>query len=279
MSDGEIPPPAPPRRTRSVLVVVVALAALALPYFAWNNSRFGRHLSRAQIEARLNAEVDPRDTQHALSQVVDRLAKGDPEGQLFRELVVSVASHPRPEVRRMVAWTMGHDQSEIYHEALRTLVEDSDLGVRRNAACALAKYRDPIARPVLLGMLDTIDVVAPADGKLVALDAKADSTVSVGRSLGKIEDAAGKKHKIRPPFNGSLVTLDVSVGDQLSKGQIIAHVAPDSGMVEAALVGLQLVGKAEDSAALQAYAADRVPGMPRSTGELARATQKSLAGR
>ena len=80
----------------------------------------------------------------------------DPEtARQFYDLLRPLADHSDEQIRCAVAWCMGEDDSHYppFHEALRELASDEAPAVRYNAALALSRLGDPMARPVLREML------------------------------------------------------------------------------------------------------------------------------
>src|ERR1044072_6736830 len=127
--------PAGRRRTPRPLAVV-AILFVVVPFLTWYWTWFGRSLSDEEIEKYLG-EGKPRHAQHALSQIAERIEKGDADAARWNAKVTGLASNPSPDVRMTAAWVMGVEhKSEEFRESLARLLEDPEPVLRRNAALA-----------------------------------------------------------------------------------------------------------------------------------------------
>src|SRR5579875_3698651 len=61
----------------SALVVALATAAVVIPFLFWRSTWFGSPLSDREMDEYLTHLDQPRRTQHALSQLADRMIRGD----------------------------------------------------------------------------------------------------------------------------------------------------------------------------------------------------------
>src|SRR5687767_1696504 len=122
------------------MIVVIFLFVL-IPFLSWYGSWFGRPLSDAQIETYLNDREKPRNVQHALSFIGNKIIEGDATMQRWYPTVIRVSRHEVAEVRKVAAWAMGQDnRNEEFHQALLALLRDEDAGVRHNAAVQLIRF-------------------------------------------------------------------------------------------------------------------------------------------
>lgn len=246
--------PAARRRRTPWPLAVVAVLFVVVPFLTWYWTWFGRSLGDEEIEKYLS-EGRPRHTQHALSQVAERIEKGDGSAARWNAKIVSLASSPSPDVRMTAAWVMGVEhRSEEFRVTLARLLEDAEPVVRRNAALALVRFGDPRCRPELLAMLRPHAVVAPSEGTaLTALTAgslvKRDSLL-VKYSAGT--DAAGE---IRSPLPGVIGRALIKDGDRWATGAELFHIAPDPKQARDALIGLAYFGAAEDVPEVERFAA------------------------
>src|ERR1700691_2134482 len=74
-------PPTKPGMKRRWLFVILALTFLfvLMPFLFWQATWFGKPLDNAQLAKSLNDRADPREVQHALSQIADRILAPSPD--------------------------------------------------------------------------------------------------------------------------------------------------------------------------------------------------------
>src|SRR5512132_2636051 len=116
-----VPQPARPRMSRrtKILFFVTAWAIVLMPFLFWQSTWFGRQMTDRQIQAALHNNDKPREIQHALVQIGERMARGESIVQWYADLV-RLASHRVEEIRNTDAWLMGQDTSRPdFHTALR----------------------------------------------------------------------------------------------------------------------------------------------------------------
>ena len=131
---SEAPRRVPGSKPILILAGLFVIATLLAWYFAW----FGRELSDADISKYLADERNPRHVQHALSQIQQRMERGDGSAKNWYPLLITLSGNPETEFRLTVAWLMGFDNTvPEFHNALLKLVHDEQPLVRRNAALAL----------------------------------------------------------------------------------------------------------------------------------------------
>jgi len=249
--------PQPKKRAGSpVLVAGLVLVTMLVAYCSWYGSSFGRGLNDDQIFERLDPGVAPRDIQHALSQLEERLSPTYPGRERFREKVVELARSEHVEIRRQVAWVMGREPAPDYREGLVGLIDDADPGVRFNAACSLSNFNDPRARRRLIEALKPIEIRAPATGTM-ELKIGEGGAASLGGGIGLVTTPDGDEIEVRTPLNGIILQLPQGDEGEVEKGGVIVILEPSSKNVENVLVALRAVGLAEDAPLIQQWAGDK----------------------
>jgi biotin carboxyl carrier protein len=234
-------------------LVVVAVLFVVVPFLTWYTTWFGRGLSDEQLTEYLS-DGKPRHAQHALSQVAERVERGDASAQRWFPQVLAQAESPVADLRMTAAWVMGLDhRSEEFHAALVRLLEDPEPVVRRNAALALVRFGDARCRPELLAMLRPYSVRAAAGGTaLTALSAG--TPVRRESLLVKYSAGPDRVEEVRSPLPGRVAEARVGEGKQFGAGDELFVIAPDSEQARDALVGLAYFGAAEDLPEIERYA-------------------------
>jgi hypothetical protein len=245
--DAGAPPAVAPagRRRTPWPLAVVAVLFVVVPFLTWYWTWFGRSLSDEEIGKYLR-EGKPRHTQHALSQVAEKIEKREAGAGRWNDQIVGLASNPSPDVRMTAAWVMGIEhRSEEFRAALLKLIEDPEPIVRRNAALALVRFGDPRCRPELLAMLRPHTIVATKEGTaLTALTAG--GNVKRESLLVRYTVKPDAVEEIRSPLPGVIEKALVKDGDSWRAGAELFAIAPEPEHVRAALVGLEFFGAAED---------------------------------
>ena len=269
-------PPAARRRTPWPLAVVAVLFVV-VPFLTWYWTWFGRTLGDAEIESYLR-DGNPRHAQHALSQVAERVERGDAGAGRWYPQVVALSRSPVADVRMTAAWVMGLDhRSEGLRAALAPLLEDPEPIVRRNAALALVRFGDPRCRAELHEMLRPYAVRAAASGTALAA-LTAGSAVKRESLLLKYRDASGGVGEVRSPLPGTIEGAGVRDGEGFAEGAELFVLAPDAEQVTDALVGLYYFGSAEDLGEVERYERG-VAGMPEDVKEKAAQTAEAIRRR
>lgn len=234
------------RRRATQIMVVVAVLSVVVPFLFWRGTWFGRPLSDAEISQYLSDKEKPRHSQHALVQIGERMARGDPSVERWYPQMVSLAASPYAEIRVTLAWIMGGDNhSEQFHRALYGLLQDPEPLVRRNAALALVRFGDASAKPELLNMLRPYTVRAPKDGSL-RYRVKQDDSVDSGMIVAELTTGEKNAFEIRSPLPGKVQSKLTSDGARVMAGQEILVLSPGTEHVWEALRALYLMGGAED---------------------------------
>jgi hypothetical protein len=240
------------RRRTPWPLVVVALLLIVVPFLTWYWTWFGRALNDGEIDRYLG-EGNPRHAQHALSQVGERIEKGDKSASRWYAQVVALSANPSPDVRMTAAWVMGleHDSGE-FRAALARLLGDPEPIVRRNAALALVRFGDASCRAELIAMLRPYVIRAAAAGTaLVALTERAQ--VKRESLLLKFRDASGRTEEVRSPLPGSVERASVKDGEEFAAGSELFIIAPDEEQAHDALVGLYYMGGEQELAEVERY--------------------------
>ncbi|HEU5132536.1 MAG TPA: hypothetical protein VFT26_10555, partial [Pyrinomonadaceae bacterium] len=104
-------------------ILILAGLFLIATSLAWYFSWFGRELSDADISKYLQDEKNPRHVQHALSQIQERIERGDANAKNWYPQLINLSGNPETEFRLTVAWLMGFDNtSQEFHNTLLKLV-------------------------------------------------------------------------------------------------------------------------------------------------------------
>ena len=258
MSSGA--PPAPPKRS-PLLLAVLGFLFVMVPFLFWHQTWFGRPLTDQEIGQYLQDSEHPRKIQQALSQIADRIMRGDATVQTWYPKIPPLAQHPNAIIRTTAAWVMGQDNTcDAFHRALLGLLQDSDLMVRRNAALALVRFQDSSGRPELVKMLQPFAIAAPVEGT-VTLQAQPGQSLGAGILLARIQPAKGlakeptqaQEVEVRTPFTGLVERIFAKDKSHVAAGDSLVLLAPGADQVAEALRGLYLVGQPEDLADVERY--------------------------
>jgi hypothetical protein len=257
--------------------MVVAALFIVVPFLAWYGTWFGRALGDEEIEKYL-ADDKPRHAQHALSQVGEKIIKGDASAARFYPQVVALSASPVMDLRMTAAWVMGLEhRSGEFRAALRRLLEDQEPIVRRNAALALVRFGDATARPELLAMLRPFEVKAGSEG--TAMTALTVGTPVKRESLlVRFEVKPNMVEEVRSPLPGKVEQAFVQEGDKFRVEDRLFIIGPDAGQVRDALIGLSYLGEESDAVEVERYARG-VEGMPEAVKTQAAQTLAAIKGR
>ena len=269
--------PAARRRRTPWPLAVVAVLFVVVPFLTWYWTWFGRSLSDEEIEKYLG-EGKPRHAQHALSQVAERIERGDAGAGRWNERVLGLASSPSPDVRMTAAWVMGVEhKSEAFRESLARLLEDPEPIVRRNAALALVRFGDGRSRPELLAMLRPYAVSA-ADWGTALTALTAGSRVKRDSLLLSFKNPTGEAGEVRSPLPGTVERASVKDGDRFEAGAELFVLAPDAEQASDALTGLLYFGGEGELPDVERYARG-VEGMPQDVKTKAALTAEAIRRR
>jgi biotin carboxyl carrier protein len=238
------------RRTR-ILFFATAWAIVLMPFLFWRSTWFGRHLSDQQIQAYLRKDDKPREIQHALVQISERMARGQNVTQWYPDLV-RLASHPVEEIRNTDAWLMGQDNTRPeLREALRLMLNDPAATVRYNAALSLVRFGDDAGHDEIVAMLQPVKVIAGTGGRITDTAAPG-AAIHQNGTVAKLESGATST-ELRTPIAGRVRALAVQKGQAVAAGAEVATIAPGSEQVWEALRALYLIGRPGDLAAIKLY--------------------------
>ena len=246
---------------RNNAIVVVPVLLVLVTFLFWYQTWWGRRLSLEDMRQCLSDTSAPHKTQHALSQLAEQMARGDPAARQWYPQVLKLAENKEAQLRLMVAWVMGQDnQTAAFHQMLLKLLRDPEAMVRWNAALALVRFSDPAGEPELRFMLRPYGLLAPQSGT-VTFRLKEQETVSAGSLVARIKGDDRKVKEARSPLVGRIEKWMAEDGTEVEGGQAIAMISPGWEQVREALRALYLVGKPEDLNDVDRFAAG-VAGMP-----------------
>jgi hypothetical protein len=225
-----------------VLAVVAVLACVTIPYFAWHGTWFGRSLTDVELAEYLQDQEKIRRIQHGLTQIAERLNRGETTDQWSTE-VVRLSEHPVPQVRVTTAWVMGQDpNSKLFHTALLGLLQDDELLVRRNAALALVRFADSSGLKEMRAMLLPHSVRAPLGGDVDYLVIEGEE-VHLGNPLVRLS-RQDDVHEVRSPLSSSVQSMPLRQGTEIKAGTELLTLSPDADHVWESLRAIALVGGA-----------------------------------
>jgi len=259
-------------------LLLVTLAFVLVPFLFWYLTWFGRNLSDADLGKYLTDTSVPHQTQHAIAQLADRMARHDPGVARWHPQLVALARNPESEFRLMAAWAMGQDaRSDDFHQALLILLHDPEPVVRWNAALALIRFGDPSGEPELHLMLRPYTLPASATGA-ITLRLKTQDAFASGTVVARIKDEDGNDQAVRSPVSGALERWMVSNGAHVVKGDRIAALKPGADQVWEALRALALIGEPADLEDVERFA-HGVPGLNPNIQQQAELTARAIRGR
>ncbi len=232
----------PPSRRLYILVTLFAVALVALPFFFWYDTWFGRRLTDERIEEYLADREKPRRAQQALAQIGERLTRGDASVARWYPRVIALASHSSVEMRNTAAWIMGQDpRHEPFHRALAGLLTDPAPMVRRNAALALAAFQDPAGAAELRAMLRPHTIAAPSAGP-VKYRLKPGDYMNPGTLVARVG-----AREVRAELPGEVRELSRRDGQEVAAGAPLVEVAADENHAWEALRALYVIGTRADA--------------------------------
>ncbi len=225
-----------------LLIFVAALAIWAALY--WYGVGTHRPLSDTQITTYLHDDSDPEGIGYALSQIQDRVKRGQGVDRWANE-VLRLSDHPAEKVRHHVARVMGEDTSRAdFHKALLKMLRYDSSLVRNAAALSLAHFNDGAGREQIAAMLERSEVNAPRPGH-VSHALSAGATVEHGTPIARLQ-SANTEIEVLSPASGRLRTMEVHDGDIVSGGSRLAVIDPGPEQVSAALKALETIGGPQD---------------------------------
>lgn len=276
--------PQPPRRTGPSrkypwAIAIVVVLFVVVPFVSWYGTWFGRQLSDSQMEAYLNDQNKPRNVQHALAQLGNRIIGGDPSARAWYPSVIAASENPSSEVRLMAAWVMGQDNTDQeFHRALLPLLQDEHAGVRHNAALALVRFNDGTARPELVAMLKPTTLRAASDGTVEFLVKDEGTPVAARMPLARIKQPDAQVAVMLAPEAARVETLLVEDGSNVSAGSDLITLSPETEQIWNALVALYIMGQPDDIPYIQRYTG-QLPGISERINKQAVSTLEAIRER
>ena len=270
-----IPAPTKPGLKPRWLFVILALTFLfvLMPFLFWQATWFGKPLNDAQLQKSLVDREHPREIQHALSQVADRMLARDTftrdSARQFYPQVVQIAQNGQDELRLTAAWVMGQDNSiPDFHQELVRLLQDPNPMVCRNAALALVRFGDASGLAEIRSMLQPSAIGAHEAGALEQR-LKPGESINPGTLLGRIR-SGNSTSELRSQIPGIIRQWLVPDKAAVAKGQPILRVDPSVSEIWESLRALYLIGQLEDLPAIEEIArgAGDIPANVRQQAEL-----------
>lgn len=270
--------PLPQRRRTPLPFIILAVLFVVVPFLTWYLTWFGRTLSDENLTEYLRDEKNVRHVQQALTQIEEKIEKGDASAKKWYPQIIALSGSNVVEIRKTVAWVMGQDnQSEEFHAGLLKLLQDGHPGVRRNAAVQLVRFRDASGRAELRATLQPYNVVAPIEGTISTVLSEG-GEVRENALLARITNSQNQVQELRSPLPGKLISVTAHEGSQVSVGDVVLTIAPDPDFVYEALRALLFIGEAEDLPDVERYA-QGVEGMPERVKQQAAQTVKAIRSR
>jgi hypothetical protein len=232
-------------------IIVVAVLFVVMPFLFWRATWFGLPLTDQQIEENLADAENPRKAQHALTQISERMLRGDASAKRWYPQVAALGGSKNDELRITAAWVMGQDNSHAeFHEVLLRMLSDANPMVRHNAALSLVCFGDASGRADIVAMLRPYAMPSPQSGTL-AQRLKTDDAVNPGTLVARIKfksqgNPDEQELEVRSKVPGSIERWIVQDGSTVAVGQEIVLIAPSHEVIWEALRALYLVGQPED---------------------------------
>jgi biotin carboxyl carrier protein len=210
-------------------------------------------------------------------QLGERLTLHDASATRWYPDLERLSAYPVEEVRNTDAWVMGQDPTQpAFHEALRTMLNDSSLMVRGNAALSLVRFGDASGRLQIVALLQPARIAAPSAGRVIDTD-HVGTAIHQGGLIAKLQNAQ-QVTEVRSPITGRIRTLSVATGADIISGAEVATIDPGEEQVWEALRALYLVGQPEDLPAIRIYQRD-LPEIPNRVKQQAQLTDEAITAR
>jgi hypothetical protein len=268
-----------PSRKYPWAILVVVVLFVIIPFISWYGTWFGRPLSDSKMTEYLHDQNKPRNVQHALAQLGNRIIDHDQSVKQFYPDVIAASHHQQAEVRMTAAWVMGQDNAyEDFHSALLPLLQDPTSGVRHNAALGLVRFGDSAARPELISMLESYVVRSESAGVVELIIKDEGIAIAAHGPLARVKQDDGKEIEIRAPEAGRVESVMISDGGRVEAGTLLMTLSPSTEQVWEALRALFLVGQSEDIPYVQRYTRP-IATMPDSVVKQAASTLEAIRAR
>jgi hypothetical protein len=239
-------------------IIVIAVLFVVMPFLFWRATWFGLPLTDTQIDENLADAEHPRKAQHALTQISERMLRGDNGVRRWYPQVMALGKSQNDELRLTAAWVMGQDNTSAeFHAALLPMLSDANPMVRHNAALSLVRFGDASGRADIVAMLRPYALAAPQVGTL-AQRLKLDDAVNPGTLVARIKykapgDPQEQELEVRSKVSGRIERWIVADGSSVAAGEEIVSIAPSQEMVWEALRALYLIGQPEDLPDVERY--------------------------
>ncbi|MGO8788699.1 MAG: HEAT repeat domain-containing protein [Terriglobia bacterium] len=261
------------------MIVIVPILLVLITFVFWYQTWFGRALSDGEMAQVLADTSAPHKTQHALAQLSDRIARGDPTAKRWYPQLLALAQNKESQLRLEAAWAMGQDNhSEEFHQALRKLTDDPVPMVRWNAALALARFGDGTGEPQLRSMLQPFTLSAPDSGT-IKFRIKEQDDVRNGTIIARIRPI-GSEHQmdVVSSVGGTIARLLAKDGATVAAGGAVAVIDPDETQVVESLRAFYLVGQPQDLEEVERFVRG-APNMSDRVRQQAEATARAIRER
>ncbi len=267
------------RKAGNTTILIVPILLVVITFLFWYQTWFGRKLSDQEMMRYLTDTSVPHKTQHALAQLSDHIAAGDPSAKRWYPQLLALAASKESQFRLEAAWAMGQDnRSEEFHQALRKLVDDRAPMVRANAALALARFGDAAGDSELRSMLEPFTIGAPVAG-VIKFRMKEQDSVRNGTIIARIRPAGSDQQQdVVSPVGGLIQMTYAPEGGFVASGGEVAVISPDEGQVVETLRALYLVGQPEDLPEVDRFASG-APGMSDRVRAQAQETARAIRER
>ena len=261
------------------MIAVVPILLVLITFLFWYQTWFGRGLSDQEMAQVLADTSVPHKTQHAIAQLSDRIARGDPAAKRWYPQLLALAGNRESQLRLEAAWAMGQDNhSEEFHQALRKLLDDPVPLVRWNAALALVRFGDGAGELQLRSMLQAFTLGAPNPGT-IKFRMKEQDDVRNGSIIARIRlTESDPQRDVLSPVGGTIAHLLTKDGATVATGDAVAVIDPDEGQVVESLRALYLVGQPQDLDDVERFARG-APNMPERVRQQAEATARAIRER
>ena len=254
-----------------------------MPFLFWRATWFGLPMSESEIEESFAEVESPRKAQHALTQISERILRGDTAVKRWYPQVIALGQSKNDELRITAAWVMGQDNTcTEFHQALLPMLSDGNPMVRHNAALSLVRFGDATGRADIVSMLHSYAMPSPQSGTL-AQRLKVDDAVNPGTLLARIKfKSAGnpdeQELEVRSKVPGKIERWMVPDEASVTAGEAIVQIAPSQDMVWEALRALYLVGQPEDLQEVERFTR-QVEGRPTQIAAQANLTAQKIRER
>jgi biotin carboxyl carrier protein len=275
------PPNAGMAKKWLVAILVLTFAFVLMPFLLWYMTTFTRPLNDADLATSFADTMHPRNAQHALSQIADRIMSPNPgireSAKTWYPVVIKFSEQGSAELRVTAAWVMGQDnQSPEFHAALQKQLADANPMVQRNAALSLVRFADPSGHTLIAAMLAPYMVTAQRTG-ILSLRLKPGDVINPGTLLAHITIGSDKT-EVRSDVPGTIREWILTDNEQVKTGEPLLLVDPSPEMVWESLRALYLIGQKEDLPAVNPYVRG-TEGMPPQIQQQAALTAREISAR